>query len=127
MNLQHRTIALITVALLTACGGIEPVPDPVLPPQPGGSSSIAGTLIFPGQVGNQPTSVNQSAEFVPGEVILKFRSDITLQNLRGLSVQIAAQTVPLERVRSLGLERTSLFQADLGLFLTSSGATRPWP
>ena len=113
MNLQQPTIALITLALLTACGGGGT--DPVLNPG-GGSSSIAGTLVFPGQVGGQPTGLNQSvqaAEFVPGEVIVKFRSEMTLQSLQTLSVQIATQSVQLERVRSLGLERTDLFKTSL--------------
>ncbi len=113
MNPRQQTLALVTLALLTACGGgggTDPVPNPG-----GGSSSIAGTLIFPGQVGGQPTGLNQSTEteFVPGEVIVKFRSDVTLQSLQGLSVQIAAQSVQLERVRSLGLERTDLFKTSL--------------
>ncbi len=131
MNLGQRSIALLTIALLTACGGggTDPVPG-------GGSSSISGTLIFPGQVGGQSTALDQrllsqnllsqnlltqrqfnqstaAAEFVLGEVIVKFRSGMTLQNLQTLSVRIAAQTVPLERVRSLGLERTDLFKASL--------------
>ena len=115
MKPQLITLTFCTLAFLIACGGgTPPVPDP-------GSSSVAGTLIFPGQVGGQPSGLNQSAgqpEFVPGEVIVKFRSGVTLQSQRGLRVQVAAQHVQLERVRSLGLERTELFKTSLNAAAT---------
>lgn len=115
MKLQQRTLVPVAFALLTACGGNDvpgPTPDPG-----GGSSSVAGTLIFPGQVGGQPARAQPSGrqpEFVPGEVIVKFRSAVTAQNFQGLRVQLAAQSAQLERVRSLGLEHTDLFKSGLG-------------
>lgn len=118
MKPQHITLTLCTLALLIACGGggTAPVPDPN-----SGSSSVSGNLIFPGQVGGQPSGLNRSggpAEFVPGEVIVKFRSGVKLQSLQGLSVQVAKQSVQLERVRSLGLERTDLFKTSLNASAT---------
>ena len=107
MKPQFITLTLCTLGLLIACGGgTAPVPDP-------GGGSVSGTLIFPGQVGGQPSGINQDAEFVPGQVIVKFRSVLTAQSLRGLSVQVAKRSVQLERVRSLGLERTDLFKTSL--------------
>ena len=118
MKLQPRTLVPIALALLTACGGggTDPTPNPS-----GGSSSIAGTLIFPGQVGGQATRSTPSsgqAEFVPGEVIVKFRSAVTAQSFQGLRVQLATQSTQLERVRSLGLERTDLFKTSLNTAAT---------
>ena len=108
MKPQYPTLAFITAALLAACGGADPTGN--------GSSSVAGTLIFPGQVGGQPAQLKPSGgqpEFVPGEVIVKFRSVLTAQSLQGLRVQVAKQSVQLERVRPLGLERTDLFKVNL--------------
>jgi serine protease len=115
MNTHQRILTLTVLALLTACGGGGTDPGG------GGSSSVSGTLIFPGQVGGQAAPAKPSSgqpEFVPGEVIVKFRSGVTLQSLQGLRVQVAAGSVQLERVRSLGLERTDLFKTSLNAAAT---------
>ncbi len=91
------------------------------PGTPGGVGSILGTLVFPGSRGGlgvsddvldkvssfsvQPVARFSSA-FVPGEVVVKFRSEV---GARSLSVQ--GQT--LRRVQSLGVPGAALYRTDL--------------
>ena len=72
--------------------------------QPG---SISGTLIFPGAVGSieMPAEDPSTPAFVPGEVIVKFASDVQLQSL-------SAQGLSLQRTQVAGLPRTALYRAE---------------
>ncbi|MER3554183.1 MAG: peptidase S8 and S53 subtilisin kexin sedolisin, partial [Meiothermus sp.] len=67
----------------------------------GGPGSISGTV----SVGAAATSLGQ-AEFVPGELIVKFRSGVSLQSVQTLS----AGGVQLQQVRPLSLENTYLYR-----------------
>ncbi len=57
----------------------------------------------------------QQPEFVPGDVIVKFRDGIAAQGISSLRAQISGAVVSLSRVGALGaaLPRTSLFRAKL--------------
>lgn len=93
------------------------------PGTPGGVGSILGTLVFPGSLGGASAKVPEGVldevssfpvqaparsgpAFVPGEVVVKFRSEA---GARRLSVQ--GQT--LRRVQSLGVPGAALYRADL--------------
>lgn len=84
---------VVLLVVFAACGGS------------GGSQrgSISGT-VSPGLT--KPASV-ATGEFVPGEVIVKLRSDLSVQSVSSLSVD----GVSLQAVRALGLERTQLYRA----------------
>ncbi len=62
-----------------------------------------------------PLQQSGRPEFVPGEVIVKFRGGVRTQSLSTLQVQLANQTVNLARVSALGaaLPSTELFKAKL--------------
>lgn len=94
------------------------------PGMPGGVGSILGTLIFPGSRGGaslkgisddvqdevssfpaKPPALSSSA-FVPGEVIVKLRSEAHAQSL-------SVQGRSLQRVQSLGVPQTALYRAAL--------------
>lgn len=93
MNIQWKWCMLLGVALtLGACGG-------------GGSSATPGSIS--GMVDSsrvRPTSMG----VVPGEVVVKFKSDLSLQRVDSLSVGGRA----LSLVRPLALERVQLFRAE---------------
>jgi serine protease len=72
---------------------------------PGGSGgSISGTV----SIGTGGASAADT-DFVPGQVIVKFKAGVSLQSLQALQASGAV----LQRVRGLSLERTALFQAPL--------------
>jgi serine protease len=73
----------------------------VQPASGGGPGSISGTV----SVGAAATSLGQ-AEFVPGELIVKFRSGVSLQSVQTLS----AGGVQLQQVRPLSLENAYLYR-----------------
>jgi serine protease len=88
-SLQLSAAALLTLGLI-ACGG------------GGGTTngSVAGT-VSPG------TTKPSSANFVAGEVIVKFRSALQATS----AVQLQAAGLQLTRVRQLGVARANLFRA----------------
>ncbi len=95
-------LTLFTLLFLAACSS---------DPQP---ASIAGTLIFPGDTGNivlgDETEASQFATsaFVPGEVIVKFTSNVQMQSLSVLSVQ----NITVQRVGATGVPRAALYRAE---------------
>ncbi len=60
------------------------------------------------------SSGSPQPEFVPGEVIVKFRDGIRSQGISSLQAQVSGASVNIARVRSLGsaLPRTELFRAN---------------
>ncbi|WP_147021119.1 S8 family serine peptidase [Meiothermus granaticius] len=73
----------------------------VQPASTGGTNSISGTV----SVGAAASSLAQS-EFVPGELIVKFRSGVSLQSVQTLS----AGGIQLQQVRPLSLANTYLYR-----------------
>lgn len=67
----------------------------------GGPGSISGTV----SVGAAASSLS-TAEFVPGQIIVRFRSGVSLQSVGTLS----AGGVQLQQVRALSLENTYLYR-----------------
>jgi serine protease len=101
--------ALVIVGLLlflAACG--ETLPDDLTNPNGvPNRGEISGTITF-SDAANAASSTPASftnAEFVPGEVIVKFESGLSAQSLSSLSIQ--GQT--LSRVRALQLPSTELY------------------
>lgn len=98
-------------------------------PGPGGFGSILGTLVFPGSRGGASAKIpddvlvkaasfavkppsrfaSGTGNIVPGEIVVKFRSETNTQNLRNLSVGGRS----LQRVRSLGVPQTALYRTEL--------------
>jgi len=72
------------------------------PPQPS-PGSISGTVRI------AATAETQTARFVPGEIIVRFKPSVILQSVETLSVG----GVSLQRLRSLSLENTHLYRATL--------------
>ena len=111
---KHSYLALATLLLLAACSDAPTTAEPEVPSDTG---SIAGTLIFPGSVSGAsldnsdkktvaPSSFSAAkGSFVPGEVIVKFRSDATLSSL-------SAQGLSLQRTQAAGLPYTALYRAE---------------
>ncbi|MER3555382.1 MAG: peptidase S8 [Meiothermus sp.] len=100
------------LALLAACGG-GGNGGTNNPPPPAGDT-LSGTVRLGGGSGSSaalPYSnrlfTSDREEFVPGEVIVKFKPGLSLQSVSILSVG----GVSLQRVRPLGLESTSLYRA----------------
>ncbi|HEX7021884.1 MAG TPA: S8 family peptidase, partial [Trueperaceae bacterium] len=92
---------------LTACPG----PSGDTPPQGTISGAVLvgptpGAALVP-QATNPPTTLATQAEFVPGEVIVKFKPGLSAQAVAPLKVG----AVELARVRSLGLAGTQLYRA----------------
>jgi serine protease len=97
-------------ALLAACGGGNGGTPP--PPPPAGNT-LSGTV----RLGNSPSSLKIGAqsgvltagagEFVPGEVIVKFKPGLSVQSVGSLSVG----GVSLQRVRPLALGASGLYRA----------------
>ena len=120
---KHRHLILTALLLLSACSDTLPDTGPGGPGStPGdtgsdGPGSISGKLIFPGNVegavlGSPDGFVSNimsddTPSFVPGEVVVKFRSGVQLQSLQTLSVQ----GMTLQRAQSAGLPRTALYKA----------------
>jgi serine protease len=94
--MKKRYLSVIAMTLLgvgvVSCGGPSPT-----------RGSLSGT-ISPGKTKAQ--SVPPS-EFVAGQVVVKFRSGIRVQNLTTLQ----AGQIQLARVRSLGVPQAALFKA----------------
>lgn len=72
-------------------------------PPPSGSGSISGTVSIAA-----PAST-QAARFVVGEIIVRFKSGVSLQSVETLSVG----GVALQRLRPLSLANTHLYRANL--------------
>lgn len=95
----------LLVALLTACGG-------------GGSGGdIGGTvsLAFGTTSDSLSTQIPQkfeslNGEFVPGEVIVRFKPSVSLQSVQSLQVM----GVQVQQVHPMGLADTALYRAALG-------------
>ena len=64
---------------------------------------------------SNPSKAQSQVEFVPGDVIVKFRDGIAAQGISSLQAQISGAVVNLSRVSALGsaLPRTNLFRAKL--------------
>jgi len=96
------------MALLAACGGGNGGTNP-----PPASNTLSGTV----RLGNKASSAqiassgrllsSDQEEFVPGEVIVRFKPSLSVQSVSSLSVG----GVSLQRVRALGLESTGLYRA----------------
>ncbi len=111
---KYSHLTLATLLLLAACSDVPTTTEPEVPGDPG---SIAGTLIFPGSVSG--VSLDSSSEealapssfsaakgsLVPGEVIIKFSSEVQLSSL-------SAQGLSLQRTQTAGLPRTALYRAE---------------
>lgn len=88
------------LVLLVACpagnngGGGVPVKKEI-----SGTVKIAGT---------GPATIAEKAEFVPGEVLVTFKTDLSARSLSSLSVA----GISMRAVRASSLERTSLYRSD---------------
>ncbi|MDX2008063.1 MAG: S8 family peptidase [Meiothermus sp.] len=85
----------------------------VLPPKGGVNVAMGVYLGVPASRAAQNSPAPGPLEFVPGEVIVKFRPGVSLQSLQGLSAQVGGQRVEAAWVRPLGLPETGLFRASL--------------
>lgn len=83
------------LSLIAACSG------------PAGTASVSGT-IDSGSVLPRSLPVESSSQFVPGELIVKFKAGLRLQSLERLSVG----GVQLASVRPLGVAGTVLYRSD---------------
>lgn len=102
-------------AVITAQSAADPsksasvrveVLEPPTPPPPG-NGVISGTVRIALQTSLQ--NVDPRAPFVDGELIVKFKPQVSLQSLSRLSVA----GIALQQVRPLGMERTYLYRANL--------------
>lgn len=80
--------------------------EPPSPPPPG-NGVISGTVGIALQTSLQ--NADLAAPFVEGELIVRFKPQVSLQSLNRLSVQ----GVEFQQVRPLGTERTYLYRANL--------------
>ncbi len=69
--------------------------------------TISGTVQIAG-TGTQSTGSQSKPEFVPGEVLVTFKTDLSARSLSSLSVS----GISLRAVRASSLERTSLYRSD---------------
>ncbi|GEM82340.1 S8 family peptidase [Meiothermus hypogaeus] len=101
------TITARSVADSSKSASVEvTVLEPPSPPPPG-NGVISGTVSIALQTSLQ--SVDPSVPFVDGELIVKFKPQVSLQSLSRLSVF----GIELQQVRPLGMERTYLYRANL--------------
>jgi serine protease len=97
---KMKSIWFGLLVLLVACpggnngGGGGPVKKEI-----SGTVKIAGT---------GPATVAGKAEFVPGEVLVTFKTDLSARSLSSLSVA----GISMRAVRASSLERTSLYRSD---------------
>ncbi|MDX2003854.1 MAG: S8 family serine peptidase [Meiothermus sp.] len=77
------------------------------------AQTISGTISVP-PINTQGLSLQSAqrleGDYVPGEVIVRFRPSVSLQSVQGLSVN----GVSLQQVRALGDTETFLFRAQVG-------------
>ena len=69
--------------------------------------TISGTVQIAG-TGTQSSGSQTAPEFVPGEVLVTFKTDLSARSLSSLSVS----GISLRAVRASSLERTSLYRSD---------------
>lgn len=89
----------------SASVGVTVLEPPSAPPP--GNGVISGTVSIALQTSLQ--NADLSAPFVEGELIVRFKPQVSLQSLNRLSVL----GVDLQQVRPLGTERTYLYRANL--------------
>ncbi|GIW33019.1 S8 family serine peptidase [Meiothermus sp.] len=107
MSAGVATITARSVADTSKSASVEvTVLEPPSPPPPG-NGVISGTVSIALQTSLQ--SVDPSVPFVDGELIVKFKPQVSLQSLNRLSVS----GIELQQVRPLGMERTYLYRANL--------------
>lgn len=70
----------------------------------GSGGSISGTASI-------STAATKDTDFIPGQIIVKFKAGVSLQSVSALQVG----GVSLQRVRGLSVERASLYSAPLGV------------
>lgn len=102
-----RVWMLLVVALLVACGDGGPAS--------GSISGLVGFISGGGQTGaiqvsQRPFAQTSETDFVPGEVIVKFRPGVSLQTVG--SLQVAG--VELQRVEDLDTQGMALFRGVAG-------------
>jgi serine protease len=114
---MRRELWLVLLLLLVACGGGGDTPnDPNDPPSTTGGS-ISGLLIAPGTL-DEPEQTS-FAEVVPGEVIIKFKNNVTLRSLSAGGTrlqavrQLAATDAQLYRANTTSQEETRQLAASL--------------
>ncbi|MCS7068910.1 MAG: S8 family serine peptidase, partial [Meiothermus sp.] len=101
------TITARSVADTTKSASVQvTVLEPPSPPPPG-NGVISGTVRIALQT--SISNADPTAPFVEGELIVKFKPQVSLQSLSRLSVS----GVELQQVRPLGTERTYLYRASL--------------
>jgi serine protease len=104
---MRRGLWLILLLFLVACGGGDTPNnpnnpgDPNTPPPSGSGGSISGLLIAPGTL-DEPEQTK--ADVVAGEVIVKFKNDLTLQSL-------SAGGTRLQVVKALAMTDAQLYRA----------------
>jgi serine protease len=89
---------LFVVLALSSCTPAPKIPAP---------KTISGTVQIAG-TGTQSNKSQVAPEFVPGEVLVTFKTDLSARSLSSLS----AGGISMRAVRASSLERTSLYRSD---------------
>ncbi len=99
----------VLLALLTACPGGDSAGGDI-----GGTVSLGRSIIGSRLQPGDSSAALHGVRYVPGEVLVQFKGEVSLQSVGALQVALNGQMVELQQVRALGLPNTLLYRANVG-------------